>query len=102
MSGKAARKATGKPFAKNDPRINRTKPGPGRPPNWLRDFCDDLLAGPKSKHSVSKILGDDEHPAFATMWKAVADRAHGRAVESIELTGAGGGPVEVQVRFVRE
>lgn len=34
---KAARKgATGRPFVKGDPRINRTTPGTGRPPSELR------------------------------------------------------------------
>lgn len=41
MPRKAAKKAAsnrapGRPFTKGDPRINRTKPGPGAPPSELR------------------------------------------------------------------
>jgi hypothetical protein len=67
----------------------------GRPPNWLRQFCDDLLASPKCKTAVRKILEDENHPAFATMWKAVGDRAHGKAEASVAHSG------EVSIRVVR-
>ena len=59
----------------------------GRPPNWLREFCDDLLASPKCKAQVKAILEDKTHPAFATMWKAVSDRAHGKPEQPLEHSG---------------
>jgi hypothetical protein len=34
---------------------------------------------------VDEILHDSEHPAVVAMWKAVADRAHGRPVQSMKL-----------------
>src|SRR5688572_15462436 len=87
---KSARKsAHGRPFAKGgDPRQGRgpTKgaPNAGRPPTWLRESCDELLYSPKCQAQVKAILEDRNHPAFATMWKAVADRAHGKPTERIE------------------
>jgi hypothetical protein len=66
----------------------------GRKPDWLKQFCDNLLAKRESKQQVEAILADNKHPAFATMWKAVADRAHGKPKESMELTGKDGGPVQ--------
>lgn len=63
--------------------------GGGRPPNWLRDFCDDLLASEACKKQVEEILADKEHPAFATMWKAAGDRAKGKPAQSIDVTSNG-------------
>lgn len=70
--------------------------GGGRTPNWLKDWCDELLAKKESKAQVQAVLADSTHTAYASMWKAVADRAHGRPKESVELTGKDGGPIEVQ------
>jgi len=68
----------------------------GRRPNWLREFCDDLLASPKCKAEVKAILHDKQHPAFATMWKAVSERAHGKPEQQIAHAG------EVVIRVKRE
>ena len=85
---KSASSAPGKPFKKG--RDSRRGKGPekgapnaGRPPNWLRDWCDDLLANPKAKKAVEEILNDSDHSAFASMWKAIADRAHGKPPQSV-------------------
>lgn len=59
----------------------------GRKPEWLRDWCDDLLADPTSREQVEAILHDAKHPAFATMWTRVAERAHGKPREHVEHTG---------------
>ena len=59
------------------------KGGAGRPPNWLRDWCDDLLAKEENKAEVEAVLGNNKHPAFATMWKAIAERAHGKPDQRI-------------------
>lgn len=59
----------------------------GRPPNWLKDWCDELLSKPQSKAQVQAVLADSTHTAYASMWKAVADRAHGRPKETVEHTG---------------
>ena len=61
------------------------KGGTGRPPDWLKLWCDDLLANPKCKQQVEDILEDKKHPAFSTMWSKVADRAHGRPKETLSV-----------------
>lgn len=58
----------------------------GRRPDWLREFCDSLLASPKCKAQVKAVLSDKDHPAFATMWKAVGERAHGKPEQPIKLS----------------
>lgn len=57
----------------------------GRRPNWLREFCDGLLASRKCKAQVKAILEDSSHPAFATMWKAVGERAHGKPEQQLNV-----------------
>lgn len=68
----------------------------GRPPNWLRDFCDEALADPKCKAAVRAILRNRSHPAFATMWKAAGERAHGKPEQPVEHGG------ELTIRVKRE
>jgi hypothetical protein len=57
----------------------------GRRPDWLKDWCDDLLADATCKRQVKQILQDKTHPAFKAMWSAVADRAHGKPKEHVTL-----------------
>lgn len=59
----------------------------GRPPNWLRDWCDELLASEKAKQQVKEILEDKTHAAFHQMWKAVTERAKGKPEQSITHSG---------------
>lgn len=59
--------------------------GTGRPPNWLKDFCDELLD--KHRDQIGVVLGNADHPAYATMWAKVAERAHGKAPQPVEVSG---------------
>lgn len=63
------------------------KGGTGRPPNWLKDWCDELLANDKAKKQVEEILQDKDHQAYHQMWKAVSDRAAGKPGLSLEVKG---------------
>jgi len=57
----------------------------GRKPDWLKRWCDDLLADPKCKSQVKAILQDKDHPAFKAMWSAVADRAAGKPTQAVTV-----------------
>jgi len=102
MSEKTAQKTAqtirGIPFANgaDSRRGHGVKGRSGRRPNWLRDFCDNLLASTKCKAQVRAILADKDHPAFATMWKAVGERAHGKPEQPIDHGG------ELVIRVKRE
>lgn len=61
--------------------------GGSRAPKWLEDWCDDLLADPGCKAAVEKVAKDPKHKAFVAMWKAIADRAHGKPKQAIEHSG---------------
>lgn len=60
--------------------------GAGRPPNWLKEWCEDQLASPAVRKAVERVLRDHRHPGFVAMWKAVADRAAGKPQVSVEVS----------------
>lgn len=61
----------------------------GRPPDWLRRQADDLLAAPESWSQVEAILKNNAHPMFGVMWGKLADRAHGKPKESVDVAVSG-------------
>jgi len=78
---------TGKGFAKGDPRINRTIPGPGRPPNWWRDLLrtyeEDAVhligATVRGARKRGRVRAVDINAA-----REVLDRLHGRPTQPVE------------------
>jgi hypothetical protein len=60
------------------------KGGPGRPPEWFKDLCREMIASPKARAAVKAILGNPDHPHFASMWKAVSERGYGKPEQKIE------------------
>jgi hypothetical protein len=101
-TGKTARKTVGRSFQRGiDSRRGCGKKGrSGRKPDWLKRQADDLLSDPGSWSQVERILKNADHPLFGMMWGKLADRAHGKPKESVELTGQDRAPIIV--RFVDE
>jgi len=55
-----------------------------------------MISSPEAEQAVGAVLKNPKHPAFAAMWKALADRAYGKAPQP--LTGEGGtGPVAIAI-----
>ena len=79
------RRVRGKPFTKGDERINRTKPGPGRPKNAYKKWCRRVLENPRTKRAVRSVLHDPESGAFATMYKELAARAYGKPEQPVKV-----------------
>lgn len=80
-------------FVPGDPRINRTKPGPGRPRGKFARKCRRVLNGTKTWRAVRRTLHNEKNPAFSAMWKEVTNRGYGRQASSglnIGLGGEGG------------
>lgn len=59
------------------------KGGSGRPPEWFKELCRDMVSSPKARAAVKAILADPKHPHFAAMWKAVSDRGYGKPEQPI-------------------
>ena len=72
-------------FVKNDPRINRTIPGPGRPPGRFAKKCRRLLNNKKTWRAVRRVVQNPDNPAMKGLWSAVADRGHGRPTSEVSL-----------------
>ena len=88
----AKKSATGKPFTgADDPRRGRGPkkgaPNAGRPTLEFKAWCASMLDDAEKRAKVEEILSDPSHSAYATMWKAVADRAHGKPKEHVEVSG---------------
>lgn len=99
----AKKSAPGRPFKRGgDPRQGRGPakgaPNAGRPPNEHIDWCRRVVSDPSAESAVETVLKDPKHPAFASMWKAVAERGYGKAAQPLELTGKDGGPIQHEHR----
>lgn len=78
---------TGKGFVRGDSRINRTIPGPGRPPNWWRDLLktyeEDAVhligATVRQARKRKNVRAVDIHAA-----REILDRLHGRPTQPVE------------------
>jgi hypothetical protein len=70
-----------------DPRRGKGPPKGegGRPPLEFKEWCKGLLDDSKNRTQVEEILSDKAHPAYATMFRTIADRAHGKAKEHVTL-----------------
>jgi hypothetical protein len=61
------------------------KGGTGRPSLLFKAWCEAILDDPKCRKQVEAILRDKTHAAFAQMFRTVADRAHGKADQTVRV-----------------
>lgn len=73
-------------FVKGDPRINRTKAGPGRPTDRFKKWCAKVIADPRTRKAVRRVLHNPRNKAQTSMWKAVAAHAHGQPTAHVDMT----------------
>lgn len=74
---------TGKGFGVGDPRINRTKPGPGRPPLWWKDLLASYEAD--AVHTLGQALRSAKR--WADRIRAaeiIMNRLHGKPTQPVE------------------
>jgi hypothetical protein len=69
----------------------------GRLPEEYRMHCRELVDSPKARAAVKRILADDTHQHFASLYRYLGDRGYGKAEQP--LTAPEGG---VTIRVVRE
>lgn len=86
------------PFVKGDPRINRTKPGPGRVPDAFRAMCRELASRTMTFKVVTEILTDSDHPHFMSALRWCSEYGYGKPKEHLELSGEAG----LTIRVVHE
>lgn len=73
-------------FVAGDPRINRTKAGPGRPTDKFKRWCAKVIADPRTRKAVRRVLHNPRNKAQTSMWKAVASHAHGQPTAHVDMT----------------
>ena len=76
----------GRPFTSDDPRRNTTTPGPGRPTDKFKKWCAKVIADPRTKRAVRRVLQNPRHKAQTSMWKGVAAHAHGQPTAHVDMT----------------
>lgn len=102
----------------NPPRTHGGKrKNAGRPPDWLKKKCADLLDKNKLVDFLARVANGDETephivrsggdvsieesaPSIHDRLRAVEmllDRAYGKPAQAVELGGAGGGPLTIQI-----
>lgn len=74
-------------FKPGDPRINRTKAGPGRPANRFKKRCQKMVMRPSSWKAVKRIMRNANHPAFRAMWNTVAEHGFGKPDAHLDVEG---------------
>lgn len=81
---------TGKGFVKGDQRINRTKPGPGRPPLKFKDWLREWFAEDKTRAKLQAMAFQE-----ASVMNRLLAYAEGLPLQ--EIGGEGGGPLTVRI-----
>ncbi len=75
---------TGKGFIAGDPRINRTKPGPGRPPLWWKQALGRYETA--SIATIAHLMRRDKNSSVRLRAaQYVLDRLHGKPKQSVEV-----------------
>lgn len=74
-------------FKKGDPRINRTRPGPGRPTEAFKAMCAKLLSRKSVVRQIRRVVRDSDHDAWLGALKTLAAYAHGQPTASVEVKG---------------
>lgn len=99
-----AKKTVGVPFAKGADvrRGHGVKGRSGRPPNEYREGLRRILDDPKVSKAVKAILGNPDHPQFASLYGKVVSQAHGNPLQPIDMNVDGMPPFVVTVETDKE
>lgn len=74
--------------------------GGGRPKDEFKALCREMASGELTVAAVRTILANPQHPQFVAAWRYVTEQGYGKAVESVEVTGKDGGPVEIKQQII--
>jgi ribosomal protein L34E len=67
----------------------------GRPRNDYRTRCGRIVNGKGARVAIQAIAEDPEHPQCVAAQRMLADRAYGRPVESLEVSGPDKEPLRI-------
>lgn len=72
-------------------------PNAGRPRDEWKAWLRSLVDSDGSRAAIETILTDPSHPAYGRILAWADERGYGKEKESVEVSGAGGGPLQVVV-----
>jgi hypothetical protein len=59
----------------------------------------ELASGPETEKALKAILKNAKHPHYMKALAFAAEHGYGKATETVEHTGEGGGPIAMTVTF---
>ncbi len=72
-------------------------PNAGRPPDEFKAFMRSLVSRDAVSEALGTILANPKHPQYVQAYKMAAEFGYGRASQTVEHSGAGGGPVSLRI-----
>jgi hypothetical protein len=76
-------------FTKGDPRIRSGKKGrSGRKPDAFKALCAALVSDASTLKAARAILDDQKHPAWSSVFRAIAPYGYGEPTQKHEISGA--------------
>lgn len=100
MLGKSTNAPRGRPFVKGDKRAGRPRGVPNKVTIEIRELSRGLLSDPAYLATLKQRL--KKGTLAPAVWCLLYHYAYGKPKETVEVGGAGGGPIEhaVKVLFV--
>lgn len=82
-------------------KVGGVNPGGGRPKDEFKARMRELASGAEAEAALLTILKDSQHPHYMKALAFAAEHGYGKATDHVEMTGAGGAPLAMTVRFVK-
>lgn len=73
--------------------------GGGRPKDEFQARMRELASREATQAALEAILETPTHPHYMKALAFAAEHGYGKATETVEMTGAGGGPIAMTVTF---
>jgi hypothetical protein len=74
--------------------------GGGRPRDEFKALCRELASGEMTVQSLQTILADPKHAQFVAALRYLTEQGYGKPVESVEVSGKDGGPIETRQQII--
>lgn len=82
-------------------KVGGVNPGGGRPKDEFKARMRELASGAETEAALQTILNDSQHPHYMKALAFAAEHGYGKPTDHVEMSGVGGGPLEMTVRFVK-
>lgn len=70
----------------------------GRKPDEFKALCAELVSNTQTIRAAGEILADRGHPAWASVFRAIAPYGYGAPPQTLEVTGGTANELVIRVR----